>query len=310
MTENSLLEEYKTIYGFEDMSLINLDSKLVEYIYKLSLLDIDSSLSTWIKSSKVYEMNLAKEFLVERFNLRFVHLLDEKELQKLNGLLVGDINELIAIYNQLGRDVNCFEIPISFIKANPLYGVLVQHLNICDDRIFLEKMKLYINKIKLSKQMTCYTGMCYVHELIHTQLSLDKSMIKDYKNGEIISIFLELVYLFEGPFDNKQLKEIFISRINYLILEFYKLFKYYYENDNQILMTEALVSSKYVVSIIKAFNLFLLYYNNIGIRKEILEYIQKVIDYNICLEDFLNKYELSFDKCIEETDIASLLKIL
>ena len=40
------------------------------------------------------------------------------------------------------------------------------------------------------------------------------------------------------------------------------------------------------------------------------EVSQEITEGNTTQVDFLNKYELSFDKCIEETDIASLLKIL
>ena len=146
-----------------------------------------------------------------------------------------------------------------------------------------------------------------------TKLAFPQSEKKEQQKSEWnIDLFDSLLYVKKSLFLYKVEPKTYISlKADDLELDNnQKDVKYYYENDNQILMTEALVSSKYVVSIIKAFNLFLLYYNNIGIRKEILEYIQKVIDYNICLEDFLNKYELSFDKCIEETDIASLLKIL
>lgn len=310
MNEDWILEEYKIIYGFDDVSLIEMNSKLGEFAYFLSNIEIDSEDFKLKNSSKKTELQKAKKFLNSRFVMHNVHYLSDKDLLKLDGIDIKDITDLINLYNRLGKNISCFKIPISYVDNSPFYGTVSQHLNICGYKEFLQNMKLYIKRIKLSKQITNVTGMCYVHELIHTQLCRERGMIRDFKNVEVLSIFMELVYCLEGSFDEKDLIYLIKRRIDYFILEFYKLFQYYFENDGKIRKIDALLSSKYVESIAIALQMFIIYIDiSLLEKKVILESIQKVFDGDICLEDMLNNYGLSLEKSLNKDNINRLLKI-
>lgn len=168
-------------------------------------------------------------------------------------------------------------------------------------------MKVFIERIKLSQTITSITGLSYTHEIVHTQLLRERGMVKNYKNTEVLSIFLEFVYCYEGSFSLEELRRIELRRLNYFLVEFDALFKFYYENQGNTI--DAIMSSKYLESIVLALRLFQLYYqSNSIVKKEILCSIQNVFAGKLCLEEMLAIYGIVFEDSLDNGILYHLLR--
>lgn len=310
MEEDKIIDDYKLVFGYDLMELTKFNDDILSFIIELALTRLDTSVFELCKSSKSKELEKSRSFLEDKFKVYDISYLDSKKLKKMDGFIISDVSELIDVYNRLGGYISPFDIPITYINKDPYFATLEQHLNICDDKAFLKKMRLYIRRICLSRKITNITGLSYTHEIVHALLSREKGIIRKFNNSEVLSIFLELVYCFEGSFSDYELKLLEIRRVNYLLIEFDKLFKYFYDNDNkQINKIEALISSKYVESIVVAMRLFIVYYEgSLNIKREILKNIQRVFDCSITLEEMLLLYDIDFYNIDNNGIIKHLLR--
>lgn len=309
MDEKEILNNFKITHGYEaDLVPTQLTSTLVDFAVQFAQTDYGDFSIVSKKSTKKAEIEKSKQFLERYFCLHHVPFLKSKDLRKLHHKEVRSMEELVLLYNRVGCSVSPFTIPILYVAADPFYGILSKHVPICDDSIFLANMKLYIENIRLSQTITALTGLSYTHEIVHTQLERERGIIKNYKYTEVLSVFLEFVYCYD-LFPADVLKRIELRRMHYFLVEFDSVFKYYYENDGTIPTTRALMSSKYLESILIAFRLFLLYFQgNVSIKKEMLRCIQKVFDGDICLEEFLALYGITFENSIDESVFKHLLR--
>ena len=65
--------------------------------------------------------------------------------------------------------------------------------------------------------------------------------------------------------------------------------------------------SSYAESTLKAYKLFIRYYYNPKLRKEILLDIQRIFNHEISVEEFLDKYEIHYENSQNVNELSSYL---
>ncbi len=297
----SLLKTNNQIYGYNNVDFtIPLGPKLVDVA--LALAETDYQLSSHLTSiNPEYIIPTSKSFYENKFKLYDIPYASDLMIKSnLHNKEVSSIAELIKLYNESGTLINPFKVPIRYVDKSYLYGTIsFQIPNILEDD-FLKQISLFVRWIELSKQTTIFSPVSYVHEIMHLELTRIKGSITNYLHSELLSIFIELVYAYENNQDGILLRQVLINRLNYFLYEFDNLFKYYYEKEKGLDEYQASISSKYLVSILMALNLFDLYtHSPNSIKKEILNKIQQVLDGSKKLEDILNELDVSYDNSLD-----------
>lgn len=297
----SLLITNNQIYGYNNKEfIIPLNPKLVDVAVLLA--QTDYQLSSHLTSiNHDYIIPATKSFYESKFKLYDIPYASNSMIEtNLQNKEISTISELIKLYNQVGKLISPFQVPIRYVDKPYLYGTIsFQIPSILEDN-FLKQINLFVRWIELSKQTTIFSPVSYVHEIMHLELTRLKGSINNFFHSELLSIFIEFVYAYENNKNGILLRQVLINRLNYFLFEFDNLFKYLYEKEEGIDEYQAAISSKYLVSILMALNLFDLYtHSNNSIRKEIINKIQQVLDGTKQLEDILNELNISYDNSLD-----------
>ena len=201
-------------------------------------------------------------------------------------------------------DIHPFALPIIYVKDVDEFFASLNEL------IFLTEPYKTINykNITIPKNITEITKLAYTHEIAHSQLNHVRSIIGEFYNSEVISIFLELVHALElqdGEYlltahDSIRLTELktIIEDLNeYCISE---------EPNQKDLLIEA---SLYLQSTLEAYNLFIkYYYGNNTLKKEILATIQRLFNQELTLEELLDKFDITFENSQNPKQLSKYIK--
>jgi hypothetical protein len=311
MTIKELITSNMLIHGHDtDIKLLEISDKLVDLAVMLAKNEDyeKSEFKATVVKSKIVLRDV-KVFLREKFVLHKVAYVDELMLKlKLNSRMVKSEDELLKLYNSVGKLMDPFDIPVKFVNEPYYYGNVSLVTNLSENPEFLKRMKLFFKSIELGNKVNDMTGVCYVHEVVHMQLESVKGIVRDYYNGELLSIFLELVYAYEKGII--LFKEALKNRINMFLTEFHSLYNFLYVDQN---VTEEdlwhnIVACKYIVSTLKAFNLFANYYLGDEIEKNnILWEIQSVFSGKKTLEDILVELDITYENSLEERHVKTLI---
>jgi hypothetical protein len=311
MSEEEIIVANMLIHGHDtEVKLLKLSDKLIDLAVMLAK-DEEYEKSEFKATYKQPKLILreSKVFLRNKFILHNVPYADETMIKlKLHGKLVRSDKELIKLYNGVGRLVDPFELPVRFVAEPYYYGNVSLCTNLSDDPEFLKHMKLFFKSIELGNKTNDMTGVCYVHEIIHTQLESVKGIVKDYYNSELLSIFMELVYAYEGGV--VLLREALKNRINMFLTEFHSLYNYLANLEvTEDGLWHNIIACKYIVSTVKAFHLFSNYYVGDEIEKNnILWEIQSVISGKKTLEDVLDTLGITYQNSLDESHIKRLIE--
>ncbi len=251
-----------------------------------------------LKSQKDIKVN-ARRFMDNKFKLHkifYKNLLSHLDFQVLRN--VGNIDTCLKINNSTGIYISPYLLPISFCAVDSTGCMVVENITYLKDDYYLENMKTSFKKIQLQQTVSEITESSYVHELTHTQLLDRKGIVREYCNSEVLSIFLELLNIFESG--SKTLIKIndtirFSELINDLnVLDFVRT------GDIDLTQDEILSNATYATSIVKAYCLLIEYINGTpSLRRYILRCIQNIFDGNLQLEELLDEFEITFDSCFE-----------
>jgi hypothetical protein len=227
MSEEEIILANMLIHGHStDVTLLELSDKLINYAVMLAKNeDYEKSEFKPISIRPKLVLREPKIFLRKNFVLHKVSYADEAVIKlKPHGKKVKSEKELVKLYNGLGTIIDPLEIPVKFVDEPYYYGNLSLLTSLNDDPEFLKHMRLFFKSIELGKNTNEMTGVCYVHEIVHTQLESLKGIVRDYYNSEILSIFVELLYAVDrGPV---LFKEALKNRINMFLTEFHSLYNY------------------------------------------------------------------------------------
>ena len=311
MSEEEIVIANMLIHGHDtDIKLVELSDKLIDLAVMLAK-DEEYEKSEFKATYKQPKLILrdSKVFLRNKFILHKVPYADEVMIKlKLHGRLVRSENDLIKLYNGVGRLVDPFELPVRFVNEPYYYGNVSLCTNISDNPEFLKHMKIFFKSIELGHKTNDMTGVCYVHEIVHTQLESIKGIVKDYYNSELLSIFMELVYAYEKGV--VLLRETLKNRINMFLTEFHSLYNFLNSKDiTEDGLWHNVIACKYIVSTVKAFHLFCNYYVGDDIEKNnILWEIQSVFSGRKSLEDVLDILGITYQNSLEQTHIQTLIE--
>ncbi len=311
MTEEEIIRMNMLIHGHNtNVELLDLSEKLVDYAVMLATSeDYDVTGFKTTPVARKIVLRDSKVFLREKFVLHKVPYANESLLKlKLHGKLVrGDI-DLLRLYNKVGIMKDPFDLPVNFVSQPYYYGNVSLLTNLSEDEEFLRNMKLLFKSIDLGQITTSMSSVCYVHEIVHTQVESLKGIVREYYNSELLSIFLELVYAFEHS--EELYRETLKNRINLFLLEFHSLYNYFV---NGIVPEDGkwhnIIACKYIVSTLKAFNLFDKYKQEKEFSKsDILWMVQKVFSGIKTLEEVLEELNITYDNSLDYEHVKALLK--
>ena len=289
------IEKAELLYGYDKYvpfycsnELINIfDEILASGVsigsYDLSLRDI----------GKQQVIQMGRSFLENRYDLHNVSIIPKNKENSIAKLKNLGFN-YAALYRLFSKKISPFEIPVD-CRFEDYYSGGVTLYNADDDINALKKMKLYYEMILLSKKNTVINSSSYVHEIVHTQVDRRGSVL-DSKNSEVISIFEELLFLYDLDSNNILSYIGIINRVAYMLHSYLVI-----KNDKDIKTYEELKRnycySKYLVSTLKAISLFYKYINANGlIRDEIDKNVQLVFNGQISVEDFLSLFDISIEE--------------
>jgi len=280
------------IMGYEKGNeLINIDNYLLNLYKSLSDIFIKYKIDSkfWICTKKRL-ITTSKQILNNYFDLHNINYISKKTVKNISTAInLGFATEenIDNIINLSLKKISPYELPIEFSKNSSTHDLITNN-------------GVYFYSISLDKKNKNIIIPEYIHELIHTQLDSQNGVIINYHNREVLSIFLELLSAIK--LDKNLLKNVLLGR--YLDL-YYSI---YYINNNINDKKLKLEASIYIVSTLKALNLFNKYIieNNTN-KEEILKYIQHILDGKESIEDFLDRYDISLENSKNENIIKKEL---
>lgn len=190
------------------------------------------------------------------------------------------------------KQVSPYRLPLFGIEDESIFtGAVIETI------IESPRVSIVYSGINLSSTITEQTSCSYVHEITHTQLDHHIGQIQDFYNAEVLSVFNELFHASILDREERILKlndSRRIYEINVLVNNLRNSSPSYPREDQ-------LLDMQYLISNLKAYNLFITFYNGSDAQKrEILEDIQSVFDCYMTVEDLLRKYEITYENSQEE----------
>lgn len=274
-------------------SIINILSEIESNHKTLECINIPTMSQRQVKQS-------AQKFMTEKFKLhkiKYKGFLLDVERQILKHIKSEDTVQKLV--NNTGININPFQLPVNFIGINgrdtgiEFAGLYHHNGTVVSDTI------PYFYCINLEQKTNIFTDSSYVHELTHSQLIDKDRKIKNYYNFEVLSIFLELLIIYEKNSD-------LLCRIEnqyrlYELLEYKELYFEYINNIEEHSSGELIEFGKYFESDLKAYYLLIEYINGTpATKKYILSSIQDIFDANLDLESFLKNISATTDNIYQD----------
>ena len=286
------------IHGHDPLGpILKPSNKVIEFGTFIEDLQIDKKPFQLGPSTKKESITNAINFFNKHFKLHKIPYKNELrcDIDKFVLKHIPGIKIPLKIHN-IARNIHPFNLPVRYTGETMIECMVVENVTYIATDYFIDNMKLSFKEIILPPQITELTSSSYVHEVTHTQLAHIKGIIKDYYNSEILSIFLEILSIYETQEKLLPLQDA--MRLTELYQELYTL-EEYSKGVSTFNQDDLIDSTKYTTSIIKAYHLFIeYYYGTPSLKKYILECIQNIFDGNLQLEELLDEFEISIDSTI------------
>lgn len=300
------------IHGYEPIKEILVpDKNLIDFATFIEYLEINKRPYYLGPSTKEEIIKGATDFFNRHFKLAKIpykgqirNKLDLIALKRLPGTELP-----LRFHNSLIRYIDPLSLPVNFSSSDLTECMVVENVTLIDTPDFINRMKVSFKEIILPTQITELTENSYVHEITHTQLVHIKGIIKSYYNSEVLSIFLELLNVYESPKQQTLLPLANAVRLTELYQELYMLEEQskgikQYDNDDLI------DASKYTESIFKAYGLFTEYLlGSPALKKYILNSIQNIFNGTLQLEELLEEFELNSSSIAKDNRVKKVLTI-
>ena len=188
------------------------------------------------------------------------------------------------------RQINPLKLPIKLINSDDIFSGSVTEVITKDGR-----PHMIFREINLSGTITEHTSASYIHEVTHTQLDRIKGSLNEYYNLEVLSIFNELFHASILDNEERILKLNDSRRIYEMSITAQEL-RDHHDGVSKMDRDELLDCCKYLVSGLKAYCLFIKFYNgDQELKNDILDDIQAVYDGYITVEELLLKYDITYE---------------
>lgn len=286
MQETSLSEQIKK-RGYKIPKIISPSQELLSI---KEIIDAEEYINYKFNKRRLnYILDKSRSFLDSHFNIQEIPFYSERKFGPIKIEKYGTIHP--------------YGLPITKVKGEEdFYGCLREVIDYKDDKV----INYSYRGIELSRDLTDLSSLSYTHEIVHSELNHVKGIINDYSNIEFPSIFLEILQAYETSPDLLRIHDQ--ERLLELSGIIKELKEHHRTTDSQI--KDILIEgSTYAESTLKAYTLFIKYYNSpTSIKKEILSNIQKIFNHNLSVEDFLMKYDITFAESLDPTTIKKYLK--
>ena len=301
--------EFK-IHGYDPVeSILIPDKPIIDFATFIEDMEIDKRKYYLGPSTKQEVLSNSKDFFNRHFQLQKVPYkgrlrckIDKYMLRYLPGI------ETPLKFHNIMRYIDPFNLPVSFSSSSIVECMVVENVTFINVDEFLNRMKLSYQGIILPPQINELTESSYIHELTHTQLAHQKGIIKNYFNSEVLSIFLELLNIYESSKQETLLPLQDAVRLTELYDILYRL-ESVHKKISEEPYEDLLEASKYAESIFKAYHLFVeYYYGSNNLRKYILTTIQNIFNGNIQVEELLDEFEITIHSSIDNPKLTKYFK--
>lgn len=286
---SSIMKKYGYIKGFDDLDIKLDDYKVLHYLEK----NLNSSYTfEKINTDRLKVETISR--IDKYFSLKNVRAIkDYKKFmdnKKFDSKFINSISEAISP----------FKIFISYTDGGSEKGSLTSFLLEDEVRKYdkLENMdnNLFVS-ISLGRDLDLLSITAYAHEIMHTQLNSMYGYTDDFRNKEVLSIFLEMLVAFDLDNTRNLLRGQIAMRCKDLECALSGILTYniFASDEEYILTYDRLVNaSSYITSTFKAMFLFDKYLSFIrnSKKRQMIYTIQDVIDGKIQLEELLVKYNI------------------
>ena len=285
----SNMKKFGYIRGFDDLDIKAEDYKVLDYLE--NNLD-DSYVFEKIDTDRLKVETISR--IDKYFSLKNVRAIkDYKKFmdnKKFDSKFINSISEAISP----------FEIFISYVDAGSEKGSLTSFL-LEDEVRKYEKLENMDNNLFVSISLGCDLDLLsittYAHEIMHTQLNSMYGYTDDFRNKEVLSIFLEMLVALDLDNTRNLLRGQIAMRCKDLECALSDILTYniFASDEEYILTYDRLINaSSYITSTFKAMFLFDKYLSFIrnSKKRQMIYTIQDVIDGKIQLEELLAKYNI------------------
>ncbi|MGN1372297.1 MAG: hypothetical protein ACI4XM_08495 [Candidatus Coprovivens sp.] len=212
---------------------------------------------------------------------------------KLQDVPYSIIKKILGKEIHIVKPINPLKLPINLIENDDIFSGSVTEI------ITTTKFHIVFREINLSNPITEQSSSSYIHEITHTQIDHIKGALRDYYNLEILSIFNELFHASILDQQETILRLNDSRRIYEMSISAQELIEYH-KGKSKTTRDELLDCCKYLISGLKAYNLFItFYYGSDKLKNDILDDIQSVFDGYLTLEELLEKYDITLENSQE-----------
>ena len=257
--------------------ITTLDDDLLNIVYNNNDLNLDIKKVNWnFDCDKL--INISKNFYKSLFKLHNIKYLDEESVDEILFFGAFDLlnDEFLNVIDETTIFINPFDLSLN---EDDYSGLGALYLN----------EQYYFRYIDLANINQRGVIPSYIHEIAHTQLMSNKGSILNYKNQEVLPIFIELLAsknIDYGKLLNNSIK----LRFKDTLVGLKRLRKN--EESNEALLE----ASGYIESSLIAMDLFDLYCSSNQLtQREILKKIQLIFDGKVPLEKVLDNYDLNYE---------------
>lgn len=286
---SSIMKKYGYIKGFDDLDIKLDDYKVLHYLEKN------------LNSSYTFE-----KINTDRLKVETISRID-KYFSLKNVRAVKDYKKFMdnkkfdsKFINSISEAISPFEIFISYTDGGSEKGSLTSFL-LEDEVRKYDKLENMDNNLFVSISLGCDLDLlsitAYAHEIMHTQLNSMYGYTDDFRNKELLSIFLEMLVALDLDNTRNLLRGQVAMRCKDLEYALRGILTYniFASDEEYILTYDRLINaSSYITSTFKAMFLFDKYLSFIrnSKKRQMIYTIQDVIDGKIQLEELLVKYNI------------------
>lgn len=297
VSEKNLLRCKMYLYGYEDKDYLLPYNPFFDAIAKvLYKLPENSKIGNFYCTKKQIN-SLVSEFFKDKIKLHDIPYIHEGKFKSvvsnylIDGITVEELTGVLEELDNIVEYIHPLELETRYSDGHSMVGEIAKHSLVVQNVDFLKKFKVYFSYIMLGRNISKLSACTKVHEIVHSQLEMNKGSVSNYLNKEVLTVFFEKLAALELHEDKSMLYKSEIMRYRNLF-EYIVILKY-----NDFTYSEKVEASMFINSILLADVLFDIYINGDDVLKlEIMNDIQSIFDGNMVLEEMLSKYEVSINK--------------
>ena len=307
--------------GHKELGEFNFDDYFIEAIKVINNEEFPEV--NGMKFSKIPKFTLkpkAKTFFNKYYKLHDIRFLPSVLLGYIvNNNSIKDVQDLANLFNKACIDISPYNLPIQFNINNVNGGTLSSQVILTHLEDFNKELMPLLNvaytDIRLSKTVTSITVASYIHEITHSQVDHYKRVIEEFYNSEVLSIFNELLYSYDLKNKNVFFYQL-ANRLNHLFNCFNSMYLYKFEGKTEGVLEKGTYTefdyhtdAKYLLSILKAINMFALCLDDEDFKEYLISQIQTIFDGKRTVEEMLYDIDVNNETSLNPEHIRKLVHL-